>query len=296
MTLSAPPARTASAVHIRVERTQARRDLTLPYRLSGALAVVALVASAVGVFVPGIFRDPVMTVGNAQGTALVILAVALPTLVTAMVLAARGSQRAVIVWLGALGYILYNAVVYAFSMSFNGLFLAYVAMLSLALWSFATLLMRIDAGAMRARFAPSLPRRALAVYLLAITVLNALAWLAQIVPAMVRNTTPANFAGTSFLTNPFHVMDLAVSLPIMALSAVRLWRRQSRGYVLAGMYFVMLTIEAVSVATDQVFGHIHDPSSSLAGVPMFAALGLIGLWPLAAYFNNLRHRLDCASR
>jgi hypothetical protein len=171
-----------------------------------------------------------------------------------------------------------------------------VAMLSLALWSFVTLLMRVDADTMRARFAPALPRRALAVYLLVIAGLNALAWLAQIVPAMIRNTAPANFAGTSFLTNPFHAMDLAFSLPLMALSAVWLWRRQSWGYVLAGMYFVMLTIEAISVVTDQVFGHLHDPASSLAGVPMFIALGLIGLWPLAIYFHNLRQQPDSAAR
>jgi hypothetical protein len=255
-------------------------------RFTCALAVIASAASAVGVFRPGIFRDPAMTVGNAQGTALVILVVAIPTLIVSMLVALRGSLRAVIVWLGALGYILYNAIVYAFSISFNGLFLVYVAMLSLALWSFVTLLMRVDANAVRARIAPTVPVRVLGCYLLVIALLNALAWLAQIVPAMLRNTAPANFSGTSFLTNPFHVLDLAFSLPLMALTAVWLWQRHARGFVLAGIYFVMLTIEALSVATDQAFGHIHDRSASLAGAPMFAALALIGLWPLAVYFHN----------
>ena len=46
-------------------------------------------------------------------------------------------------------------------------------------------------------------------------------------------------------------------------------------------------LEAVSVATDQLFGHRHDPAASLAGVPIFAGIALIGLWPLAAYFRNL---------
>lgn len=141
---------------------------------------------------------------------------------------------------------------------------------------------------MQAHFAPALPRRVLASYLLVVAVLNALAWLVQIVAAMVRNTVPANIAGTGFLTNPFHVLDLAFSLPIMALSAIWLLRRRPWGFVLTGMYFVMLTIEAVSVATDQTFGHLNDPAASLAGVPIFVALTLIGLWPLAVYFHNLR--------
>jgi hypothetical protein len=44
-----------------------------------------------GVFFPGIFRGPAMTLCNARGTALVILVVAVPTLVVSMILAARGS-------------------------------------------------------------------------------------------------------------------------------------------------------------------------------------------------------------
>ena len=290
MAISASPTSAALATRTTVAQTRVPADLMLPLRLSGALAVVTLVASAIGGFVPGIFHDPAMTVGNAQGTALVILTVALPTLVASMVAATRGSLRAIIVWLGTLGYMLYNAITYAFATAFNALFLFYVAMLSLAFWSFVTLLMRVQADTVRDRFTPALPARPLAGYLFAIAVLNAFAWLMQIVPAILRNRAPANFAGTSFLTNPFHVTDLAFSLPVMAVTAIWLWRRRPWGYVLAGIYFVMLTIEAVSVATDQAFGHLHDAAASLAGVPMFAALALIGLWPLGVYFRNFRRQ------
>ena len=85
--------RPASTLAVAEHETE-HHNLRLAYWLSAALAVVALVASAVGVFVLGIFRDPAMTVGNARGTALVILVVAVPTLVVSMILAARGSLRA----------------------------------------------------------------------------------------------------------------------------------------------------------------------------------------------------------
>src|SRR5664280_1466785 len=64
---------------------------SLPYRFSLALAAVAGPAAGVGAFHPDIFRDPAMTVGNAQGTDLVILLVAIPMLLVSMLLAARGS-------------------------------------------------------------------------------------------------------------------------------------------------------------------------------------------------------------
>src|SRR5918911_302733 len=87
-----------------LQSTATRRDLTLAYRFSGALAVIAAIASGLGVFHPDIFRETAWTTGNAQGTALVILAVAVPTVLVSMFLATRGSIRARIVWLGGLSY------------------------------------------------------------------------------------------------------------------------------------------------------------------------------------------------
>lgn len=123
---------TTTASVRRDERNPLRGHLALAYWLSTALAVVAGVAAAIGVFDTNLFRDTAMTAGNARGTDLVILLVAIPALVIAMARVARGSLRAQIVWLGALSYLLYNAVFFAFATSFNTLFLLYVATLSLA--------------------------------------------------------------------------------------------------------------------------------------------------------------------
>ena len=83
-TEAAPPATVTSepigAVPPSNSQATQQRCFTLAYWLSGALAIVALVASSVGVFFPTVFRDPAMTAGNARGTAVVILAVAIPTL------------------------------------------------------------------------------------------------------------------------------------------------------------------------------------------------------------------------
>ena len=61
--------------------------------------------------------------GNMRGTALVVLLLGVPTLLTAMVGTARGSPRWLVVWLGTLGYVLYQAVLFCFGTPLNGLFL-----------------------------------------------------------------------------------------------------------------------------------------------------------------------------
>lgn len=53
-------------------------------------------------------------------------------------------------------------------------------------------------------------------------------------------------------------------------------------------FLVYDIIESVSVATDQTFGHISDPSASLGAVPVFAVLTVVGLVPAAIYLSHLR--------
>lgn len=284
----APPAALGSARDIVTRMVTRRHRLTLAYWLSGMLAVVALVASAVGVFYPAVFRDSAVTAGNARGTDLVILVVAIPALVIAMALAARGSLRAQIVWLGALGYILYNAIFFAFAVAFNPLFLVYIAVLSLALWSLVALLMALDVATLRAHFTEHLPIRTIALYLILTTALFALTWLRDIIPALVSGSTPVSLGGTKMLTNPIQVVDFAAGFPLTVLAAVWLWQRKAWGYALAGLFLVYGVIEAISVATDQFFGHLSDPTQSAMMTPVFAVIAVIAAVPLVLYFRCLR--------
>lgn len=255
--------------------------------LSGGLAVVTLVQSTIGAFFPKIFRDPPMSVGNAQGTDMVILFVALPALVISMLLTARGSLRAQIFWAGTLSYTLYNAVLFTFAVAFNPLFLLYIATLSLALWSLVALLAQVDVESIRAYFAPTLPVRAFAGYLLLISVLFFFIWLTQIIPALFEPTTPAFLHGTNMLTSPVHVLDLGFALPLSILGAVQLWQRKGWGYFLVGLMLSMMAIESASIAVDQFFGHLSDPTASPNAVPIFAALTIIGLVVVIAYLRYL---------
>jgi len=272
------------------------RRFTLAYWLSGTLTVLALIASAVGVFYPAVFRDTSVTAGNARGTDLVLIVVALPALVIAMALTARGSLRAQIVWLGTLGYILYNALFFAFAVAFNPLFLVYIAVLALALWSLVALFMALDVASLRAHFTEHLPIRTIALYLMITTALFALTWLRDIVPALVNGTTPISLDGTKMLTNPIQVVDFAAGFPLTILAAVWLWQRKAWGYALAGLFLVYGVIEAISVATDQFFGHLSDPTQSAMMTPVFAVIAVIAAVPLVLYLRYLRRDATASAR
>ena len=261
--------------------------------VSVALTAVAATAAAATLFGAGVLRGTAVMNGSARGTALVVLFVAVPLLALSMVAAERGSVRALIAWLGAVTYLLYNAVLFLLATPFNRLFLLDAAMFALAVWSAATLLHRMDVPAFAGRFGSRLPARALATYLAAVAVLNALAWLVQVVPAVLSSQAPAFLAGTGLTTNPIYAQDLSFWLPLTAVAAYWLWHRRPWGLVIAGALFTFWVIEGVGVAVDQAFGHAADPASTVASeaaVPLFAAVAAIGLVPLLLYYRNLDRR------
>jgi hypothetical protein len=260
------------------------------YRLSAALAVVAALAGGLTVVMPDLLRGPAAMNGSARGTALIVLVAAVPILVAGMVATARGSARALVAWLAAAAYLLYNAVMLLLGTPANHLFLLYVAMLSLALWSLVAVLRGVDVAAFGSRFGPGAPVRAVAVYTWVVAALNALAWLKGAVPGSFEDGQPSYLDGTGLTTLPTYVQDLAFWLPLLAVAAGWLWRRAAWGYLAVTALLGMLVLEAVGVAVDQWMGHAADPTSpvvSVAVVPGFVALAVVGMVPVFALLRHL---------
>ncbi len=293
-----------SSIDTRTGRLRPGRPATvraglLPYALSGALAFVAALSAGFSFFLPRVLTGAEVGNGNLRGTALVMLLLGVPTLLTAMVGTARGSTRWLVVWLGTLGYLLYQAVLFCFATPLNVLFLCYVAYLGLAVWSIVTLFPAVDQRAFGSRLSVGMPSRSVAAFALAIAVMNAAAWFAAIVPALLGSDPASLMKGTGLLTNPVYVQDLAVWLPLLTVAAVACWHQQAWGLLVTGAMLVMLSLEGIGVATDQWFGSRADPTSpaaSMSVVPAFAALAVVTGTVLALYLHNIDRSVRLGER
>jgi hypothetical protein len=252
----------------------------IAYWLSTALAVAATLSALPTYLVSDMLRGPAMMNGSARGTALVVLVVGVPVLACSLVLARRGSPVAVVTWLAAVGFLLYNALMFVFATPVNRLFLLYLAMLSLAAWSAGTLLWHTDVRALGRLIPARAPARLAAAYLWALVTLNGGAWLVRIAPTLAGSGEPAYLRGTGLTTNIVFVQDLALWVPLMAVAAAWLWQRTPRGYLLGGASIVMGVMESISIAADQWYGHAADPASTVVSAvltPVFAALAVLSL-------------------
>jgi hypothetical protein len=266
------------------------RDVPVAYRLSAALAVLLLLASVVGLFVPSVYRDPREWADQARGINLVDLLVTLPTLVGSMLLAVRGSWRARMVWLGILGYLVYDEVIFAFDVAFNPLFLVYVGLLSLSFWSSIVILTSLDVDALRSRFSPEATIRAVSLYLLVVAALFFLVWMKGIVPAILSNITPSDIVKAKIPTNPVYVLDLGFLLPAFVLAAIWLMRRRAWGYALAGPLLVVQSILGLNIIASALFPYWDGQSVSLGIVPLFVVLTVVSAVLAMRYLQTLRDR------
>ena len=194
--------------------------------LTAPMAVLLAIAAGSELLVDGIFRgDELNFIAQGVGQDFVTLAVALPALVVSAVLAGRGSERARLVWLGTLAYVLYTYVICAFHVRFNPLFLVYVALLGLSLHALMGGQATTDFEGIKARFSnKKIPVRAASVFLASMTVPFYLAWLGEVVPALIAGDVPQSVADAGTPTGSAHVLDMAWMLPAMALTSFWLWR------------------------------------------------------------------------
>lgn len=253
--------------------------------LSALIVILATPVHLAGLLVPSLYRDPAILLPQNLGTDLVTLCVGLPLLGLATLGLRRGSFRARLLWLGALGYLVYAYGMYALGVRWNPLFLAYVALFGLSFFALAIGLMETDASQIRAGLAGRAPVRLVTAYLTLIAVLVAAMWLAEEVAALLGGTVPASVVQFATPTNIVHVFDLGLVLPAMVLAAVMLLRDRPWGYVLAGMLVVKATTIGLWVVVMIWFSAREGfgaPAAYTACFVLLTAMGGLLAWRFTA--------------
>lgn len=196
-------------------------------------SLLTLTSSAAGVLVSGTYaRDTPNWAQQARAQDIANV-VAVAVLLAAAYSVLRRSSRGYQAWAGALLFLIYSFVIYSFASAFNELFLLYVADLGLLVYTFLGAVIRLDFGQVGESFAlGARPRLALGAILVALGLLFYLIWLSEDVPALLDGTVPASVTQAGLLSNPVHVLDMALYLPAFIAAGVSLVRNGALGQVL----------------------------------------------------------------
>lgn len=215
-------------------------------------AALAAVAATAGLFT-GVYRDVPAMVEQAQAADVATLFVAVPLLVIAVW---RGAN---VVRLATLAYLTYTYAIFSFEIVLNPLAPAYIAILSLALWSLASGAIQVWRESPRA----NLPRRSSAAFLAFVAVLFSALWLSDIASSISSGALPPSVAALDVPTSAVYALDLGFVLPLFIVAAIGLLRANHRAAPLALGSLVFLVLMALSIlpmfAFEAARGQAVDP-------------------------------------
>jgi hypothetical protein len=206
-------------------------NLTLAYVLSLVIAVLMTSASVAGLLYPDQLYPTEELQQSFMATDVVNLCIGLPILLGSMWFARRGRLLGLLFWPGALFYVLYHYIVYAFALPLNWGFLLSLLLLALSAYTMAGLVASIDREAIQQRLVDNVPERIAGGALTVLGVAFALLALGTIANGVV-NRTPIVASELAL-----QVSDFIVSVAWI-IGGILLWRGEPLGYVTgAGLLF-----------------------------------------------------------
>lgn len=236
--------------------------------LSG-LIVGLMVASAVaGLFVDGLYPDGAWAREALRGGDLATLVVAVPLLLGALILSARGSRRAKIVWVAMLGYSIYNYAYFVFGAEFNDVFLLHIAIFSMSIFALALLAPRLDVAGIAARIRGGAAARWVGAFLVLTGVGQGGLWAFLLVRFALTGELLADIPEDG--QHLVFALDLALLAPTLVLAGILLFRRTAVGLVMGAAVALFGAAYQVNLALAGVF-------QDAAGVPGVKAFPLEGI-------------------
>jgi len=249
------------------------------YVLSSCVAVLAGLASLVGLLVGGLYGTPASVAEMLRGYDLVTLVVVVPVLALAQLRARRGSDRARLVWVGMLAYLAYTYAYYLFGASFNDVFMLHAVVFGGSVFALVLAVLALDVPTIGGGFARRTPRRLVSAVLGLLAAGLGGMWVYYVVRFAVTGEVPPGSA----LVEPDSVVHLGIALDLAllvlayALAAVLLWRGIAAGFVLASVVLVSGTLHQVSYMVALPFQAAADVPGAVAFDPMEPVIALLYL-------------------
>ena len=256
-------------------------NLTLIFALSFIVAILMVTASIAGLLYRTVIYPTDELLRSFVSNDVVNLFIGLPILLGSMWLAWRGKLIGLLLWSGALFFVLYNYLVYVFAMPFNVAFLLHLALVTLSVYTLIALAASIDGKAVQQRLTGAVPERLAGGVLAGLGLLFFLRVIGVLVSALISQTPVAE------TELALHTADFLIT-PAWVIGGVLLWRRKEFGYVTGlGLLFQasMLFIGLIIFLLLQPF--LTTAPFVLVDVVVLFTMGLICFIPFALFVRGV---------
>lgn len=272
-----------------------RSTRTATAALGAAVALLAAIASALGVFARGdgtfvaalsargepyqmaatgvYVNNARQVVAEGVGWDVFTLVIAVPLLLVAAVLVAHGSFRGTLLAAGMFGYFLYAYLEYAVTWAFGPLLPVFIAITAASLVGVILAGRLLAAVGVADRFDASYPRRAWPALGATMALLLTVLWAGRIATGL--GAAVPVLEGETTMT--VQVLDLGLVVPLSLLLAVAVWRGSPAGMVAGAAFLVTFVTMSLAIAAMLVSAWIVTGELALPPIVTFVVAAGFGL-------------------
>ena len=262
------------------------KNLRAEYSMSILIILLLIFISVMGIANPGIYGDNDFLLPQYYAQDMFSLILVVPLLIGSMIWTGRGSAKGYLLWTGWIVYILYFYTFYVFGVYHNALFLAYVALYGLTLYTLIGLLAKVDVNVLKAQFSEKTPVKVIAVFFIFIATLFYFLWINDVITNLAAGTIPQSVTNFETPTNIVHILDMAVLLPAVLMAGIWLWRRNPWGYALAGIILSkVVTLCGILLLSSYYLKLAGQPVFEVEALT-FGVMGMISLVLLIVFLAN----------
>ena len=257
--------------------------------LSIVAALLAIAGSIIALSVKSIYADLTPAfLPQALAQDITNLVIISPLWLILAGLALRGSLRAYLLWLGVLTFTVYNYVIYTFSVPFGSLFLLWVVVFGMCIYSLIGGVTAVDHKVVESFFASRRAIQVVAGFLIITAILFCFLWLSEDIPALLSNTRPQSLVDMALPTNPVHILDLGFFLPAVIATGVMLIKKKSLAYTLAPAFIVFLILTGLPILITTVVQSVRGETAAWGVVIPIGTLTVLLLGLLVWLLSTMR--------
>lgn len=257
------------------------------YINSIVIALLAVIATLSGLFWKGLYQhDTVSITAQMMGQDLVTLIISVPILLGSLYLISRASLRGKLIWMGTIFYFLYSYASMSFATSYNPLFLIYVALFSISLYTFIYGLLSLDVKAIKKSISPGKATKIAGIFLIFSGVMLAMMWIKMIIDSLSLGVIPP--ALETYTTLVIQSLDIGVVFPATLIGGILILKDEEWGYTLVSILLIKASLLGTAILSMIYFMAQNKVEIAIGQVIFFTIVTLLGIIISTVFYRRIK--------
>lgn len=262
-------------------------DKKIIYINSLVIAVLATTATLSGLLLKNLYKhDTTSIISQMMGQDIVTLTIAIPLLLISLLLIHKNSIRGRLIWMGTLFYFTYTYASMSFLASYNPLFLIYVAIFSISMYTFIGELVTNKFSGLKTSIKPGKTTNITVIFLIFVGLMLSLMWLKMIIDSIITGTAPAALEG--YTTLVIQALDLGVLVPAAFVSALLLFKNHEWGYTLSAIFLIKASLIGTAILSMVLFMLTNGVNVEQGQIIIFLIMTIAGITITAAFYRKIQ--------